>query len=752
MKMKTLFFLSIIIKINFILLLTIPILLSKSYASSAHCDFKKAEYIKELNNKKNIIQINIKTENLRKLTKNNLEILKSDGELINQKLKKNYKSILEIKYNFGTCKYPAKIRQTGDRKDHIVLSNGKINQSLKIKLIEGNILGNVNFKLLIPKTRGNDEIFVTQLLKSLNILSPEIFYIRVNNNGHKSMMLFHQEADKEFLEQNLKVEGPIFEGDESLIWNFNNALDPNYFLDFSLARMINSKWTKKNINAKHISSNAYSKIQKIYLNKINKKNLFYFDLNLLSNLNKEFIEVWEMFEFIMFSSNCSHGLYGNNRKFYWDAFNKAFLPIFYDGGCKIDNKYLNRLIKNNFLNNADIDSYKEIFTEEKLNKIKEKLLYLDLDELTNKFTAKDKLDKTQIKKKINIIIKNLTELEVYINNKENSKILNENKYDFQISKLEKAFNKKLPNYYFLDLHANDILETKNSKFLICKNNKCIYKKLPIEKIFSMSKNKDNIKYIFNNFKNYEDKIYVEKISINENEIYIKRTRGIQIKLNDNNIFIKQNFVDDWVTFYNSTIKNININYLGKQDKKENDARFNKNGLTGCLNFININFETDVSINYKNSNCEDSVNIRNSFGYIKNLNIKNSFADALDIDFSDILIENVAISKAQNDCIDFSFGKYEIKNADLNYCKDKSVSLGERSTLEIEKSSIFNSNTALVSKDSSVLDIKNLNLQNTETCASAYNKKQEFDGGIIYLKNSNCQKENVNHDYNSKIIF
>ena len=32
-------------------------------------------------------------------------------------------------------------------------------------------------------------------------------------------MLFHQEADKEFIEQNSKIEGALFEGDESSIWN-----------------------------------------------------------------------------------------------------------------------------------------------------------------------------------------------------------------------------------------------------------------------------------------------------------------------------------------------------------------------------------------------------------------------------------------------------------------------------------------------------------------------------------------------------
>ena len=39
---------------------------------------------------------------------------------------------------------------------------------------------------------------------------------------------------------------------------------------------------------------------------------------------------------------------------------------------------------------------------------------------------------------------------------------------------------------------------------------------------------------------------------------------------------------------------------------------------------------------------------------------NSYADALDIDFSEIEILNLEIHNAGNDCVDFSSGKYHIK--------------------------------------------------------------------------------------------
>lgn len=754
--MKILYFSSTIIKTSLKIFFIALLFSSKSYSSTNYCDFEKAKYLKELNSKKNILQIDIKTNNLKGWSKNNLKILKSDGKIINQKLKKNYKATVEIKYNFGICKYPAKVRQTGDFKDHIKFSKGKIYQSLKIKLVNGNILGNINFKLLIPETRGKDEIIISKLLKSLDLLSPEIFNINVNNNGHKSKMLFHQEADKEFIEQNSKIEGALFEGDESLIWNFKDAKKNNYnYLEkYSLARMINSKWTEKSINSKLISSKAYSKIQKIYLNKINKENIYYFDIDLLSNSRKEYREKWITFEMIMLSSNCSHGLSGINRKFYWDSLHEAFLPIFYDGNCKIDNKYIKRLIKSDFLNIADKNYYKRIFTKKNLENIKRKLSNINTKEFIKNFVKNDQLNLEKIEKKIDTINKNLIELERYFANIKNTDLVNNKKIkNFEITKLDNIFSKKLSNYFFLSLDEKDISLSKKSKFSICKKNICKDRELSIKKIFSTANNKSEIKYLFNNFTGVEENIIEETLNFNGSKIKVKKTKGIEINYENKNIFIKQKYIKDWVVLFESDLQNININYTGLTDKKEiNTGRFNKNGLTGCLNFIKINFKHNVNINYENSNCEDSINIRNSKGKIKNLSIINSFSDALDIDFSDISIENVIINKAENDCVDFSFGKYKIKKTLLYNCKDKSVSLGERSTLEIENASIFNSNIALVSKDSSILDVKIIDHQNVNICASAYNKKQEFDGGIIFLNNNKCKTENINNDSSSKVIF
>ena len=111
---------------------------------------------------------------------------------------------------------------------------------------------------------------------------------------------------------------------------------------------------------------------------------------------------------------------------------------------------------------------------------------------------------------------------------------------------------------------------------------------------------------------------------------------------------------------------------------------------------------------------------------------------MDIDFSNIVFNNINVDKAGNDCADFSGGISRILNANLNYCDDKGVSIGEASRMKIENILIKNSNTGIAVKDSSISEIRYANLENLNICFSAYNKKQEFYGGLINIINNNCK--------------
>ena len=178
------------------------------------------------------------------------------------------------------------------------------------------------------------------------------------------------------------------------------------------------------------------------------------------------------------------------------------------------------------------------------------------------------------------------------------------------------------------------------------------------------------------------------------------------------------------------------------------------GYTGCLNFFDTILR-NVKIKFSGSKCEDAVNFVRSEGNIEKIEVINSAFDGVDADFSKIKFDNIIIKKSGNDCLDFSYGNYLLKNSNIFSCGDKGISVGESSYLEIKKSIIENSETGIASKDFSEVEILNIEILNTKYCFQAYNKKQEFSGGLIKIENSKCGKTNqfvLNKDKNSEIIY
>ena len=109
-----------------------------------------------------------------------------------------------------------------------------------------------------------------------------------------------------------------------------------------------------------------------------------------------------------------------------------------------------------------------------------------------------------------------------------------------------------------------------------------------------------------------------------------------------------------------------------------------------------------------------------------------------LDFSEVKIDSIKVDSSQNDCIDFSAGNYELNSLDLKNCGDKALSVGEKSFLTLNKIIAKNATIGIASKDSSIVKINDAYLKNLKTCVAAYNKKQEFNGGIIQMKNMNCE--------------
>ena len=167
-----------------------------------HCSNNLNTSYKNLINPYKEFIINI--PNSRKWSRNLYKAYVQNSSVITENYKKRFDAFINFKKSKNEiCQLPARIRISGDLKDHIQLKNGDIFSSLDISLKEGNINGITKFKLFLPSTRnGSSEVFISLFLKEMGYLSPRTNFVNVTLNNRKFKMIFQEKATKEMLEHN----------------------------------------------------------------------------------------------------------------------------------------------------------------------------------------------------------------------------------------------------------------------------------------------------------------------------------------------------------------------------------------------------------------------------------------------------------------------------------------------------------------------------------------------------------------------
>jgi len=718
--------------------------LINSKAFSA-CNFKTGDYINELNNPRFIESISIEVPKSGKFNKNFAKIISYAKDNIPPSLKKKFKAFVTINYEFGNCTFKARVRQSGDWKDHVGLNNMQPLRSLDVSLKEGNIMNAVKFKLLIPKTRfNNNEILGSLLLRELDFIAPETFHVVVDVNGSESLMLFQEKAEKELLERNMRREGPIFEGDEVLLWSYKNY--ENFLLeDISLARLTNPKWFNKGQNSERITLVAFQRLQKAYVEYV----VRWISTNwLIIFPNQKNNDTFANYSLLLESMNGQHALRPHNRIFYFNSFSDNFEPIYYDGDLDLS-KPLSLVTHEfySFAQKSHVVSYLNSLNDPKFLKIL-KTKYLD--------RVKPRQSKDDFfKKSIQQVIINLKSLRDSSLNKlvsQKYKSLQDNERSQYLSNHKKHNLKQAIINKIIPSEIGYIIEIQNA------NNSEKSKKIVTPKQLSeiLSKNKlENFRTIFLPINQVSKALGrsdtdLEKFKFLNGNVTFSKGILLEVIENDKIIRITQTKPTDWILFSNLNLKDWKINFQGAPVNYAYDLEqsFNDYGMTGCINFYNASLD-GTSIQVNRGQCEDSLNIVKSKGKLNTIVIEFAFADALDIDFSEISINTMQINEAGNDCVDFSGGKYTISKADLTSCADKAISIGEKSNAFIKHSIIKNSQVGISVKDYSQLSSSSIDAIDVKICLEATQKKQEFGGAFAKISNFVCNGDFQN-DFNSRI--
>ena len=711
-------------------------------ASSAQCNFKTGEFIEEMGDPGAIVQMEIEVFKSAKYAKNLMKTILSSSDNIPPKLRIRFKAAVKVHYNFGVCEYSSTIRQSGDWKDHIqFLPGGILVRSLDVKLKEGNVMGAVRFKLLIPETRGDiNEVLAALILKNAGFISPETFEIDTIVNGIQARMLFQETVRKETLEKNSRRESAIFEGDEELVWSYKNFV-VGALEQISLSRMENSNWFLKGRTSEEISLRAYSKLQHSYLeySRSNSEKMFVFPNGHANN-------TFANYYFTLLAMNGVHALRPHNQKFYFNAITSSFEPIYYDGDVKFES--LAEVQMGRDLNKILPIVFKHAVDESFVSRVQE---IAKSDQLEAEFLQRVKGPKeTSLKflgSAIIIFSNNIRQLDDRIKFTPTSKRSVETK-PYLIEEYEKRQNKlgveqKLisrveikKNNYLVTLTSADVV-TLSSKDMaeVISNNTFRYERVVLLNLQNYS---------------FQNKAEAKLLQGFPGEVFV--APGIQIKLDvaEKLITFSQSKADDWVLIKSANLNEWKIQFDGaevtKNHAEKSKQRFNKFGLTGCLTIYSSIFE-NTQIVVDGGYCEDSLNILGSTGNLDSISVKQASADAVDIDFSTIEIGKLQVSDAGNDCFDVSGGDYSIENVQMMFCADKGISVGEASTLQVKDLKMTNVKIGVSSKDFSKVQIQNGLMKHTIICAESMQKKQEFGGAQLVFNELDCEGTN-NIDANS----
>jgi len=582
---------------------------------------------------------------------------------------------------------------------------------LQIKIQDGNIGGITKFRLYLPETRKkNNEILWSVLHEKLGLptLYRKMINVNINNNIYRA--IFEEVPSKEFLERWSIRESPIIEYDERQIWldRYNNK-ENNNAENFERYKVDNIKFIKNDID---------TLIAQKSLNIVETKIIKKFD-----ELNKE---------------NAQHGLVKHNRKYIYDPIYNLHLPLYFDGMVEINEINSCKIINNKKWNNANED---------------QKILFKNIaNEYTKRLLNKShKIEECFIK---NTLLQNRFKFDKVIVSEIKNAIINKNNffYQFNTTDLQSSVNKfygyniggskfclgndpKLENCQ--DLNFDQIRELFSGKLNLENQN------IPFNVGFF--NNTKNGNAIINNFLSLnldENKIFITKsftnyfISIDKNH---KKKTKLEFKL----------LPESRITILNSNLNNIDIsvdsiksNYSSNIKTK---SRYNQNLLTGCLTLIDSKFK-NIKLFSNGTQCEDDINIIRSSGELDYIEIKGSSYDAIDFDFSNIKINNIKITNSGNDCIDLSFGIYLISEANLSDCKDKAISVGEKSIFLGDNINAYNSGIGLANKDSSKSYINKISTRKVKVCLDNYQKKNEFELGSVFIVKNKCNFKKIKNLY------
>ncbi|MEE9383806.1 MAG: CotH kinase family protein, partial [Nannocystaceae bacterium] len=153
-------------------------------------------------------------------------------------------------------------------------------------------------------------------------------------------------------------------------------------------------------------------------------------------------------------------------------------------------------------------------------------------------------------------------------------------------------------------------------------------------------------------------------------------------------------------------------------------------LSGALSFYESDIDIFESQFEGNRSGDDLLNIVRSQVHINRAVFAESFADALDLDFSHGTITNTRFVNAGNDALDISGSELLLRAIHIENAGDKGISVGEASHVHVTGLQIRAAHTGVASKDLSEVTLEEVTIEDAQVGIAAFEKKREFGPAAV----------------------
>ena len=356
------------------------------------------------------------------------------------------------------------------------------------------------------------------------------------------------------------------------------------------------------------------------------------------------------FDAVMLAMNAAHGLHPHNRRFYFDASKQIFEPIYYDGSASFGSSiHWEQTRQQELIRLAGALELVEI--ERQINHLKDKE---KVELIKGRFgirSAGSTNTEVFVETKIADVLFNLKRLQELATDRSSIPVIPINLAVSQYAVAARKFgviDKILMTYQTTDEGLLAVIHTPQ-------NGKIKQEHLNFNEVLNLI-SRGNV--------GGSDAVNLSSTILEVSQIKRKpflsgeiiSTEGVTILIDEETkkIIFWQTKASDWILLQGVKADGWSLELIGAHPSQNEVAepKINLFGLTGCLNIYDSNLDNTV-LEAVGGFCEDSINFVRTRASIKSLVVSQAFSDAVDMDFSNISIDNVKIQSSGNDCVDVS---------------------------------------------------------------------------------------------------